>query len=590
MQDAYAEIDFPHPSMPGRLTAAFSAPRRLLVATRAEDAPDVIEQAESCARAGHWVVGFVSYEAASAFDSALHCHQAPPHGMPYALFAVFGGEDPAPRPRRPFLCGAWHDETGRDRFDAAIGWIRNGIAEGDFYQVNYTTRLRAPFFGDSLAFFDGLRASQPEAYCSYLDVGRWQICSVSPELFFTWAAPREPGAARMLACRPMKGTAPRDGDTLRDSAAAQTLRQSPKERAENLMIVDLVRNDLSRVAEPGTVKTANLFAVEAWPTVWQMTSTVTCHTAPPTRLRDVFRALFPCGSITGAPKAAAMSAIRALEGSARGVYCGAVGVLRPGGEAIFSVGIRTPFIDGAAHTAECGIGSGITYDSAPDSEHREWRAKQAFLLRACPEYELLETLRLHQGRYWLLRGHLTRLEHSANTLGYPFARQAVTQALDALAQQHPSGNWRVRLRLSPGGEAHAEALPLDALPPAPGFALARAPVDGANPWLRHKTTRRELYADLASRQEGVFDTLLYNERGELTEFTRGNLVVEKHGRLLTPPEHCGLLPGVLRAAWLARGKIEERVLHEEDLRNADRIWFINSVRGAVTIRATGSAR
>ncbi len=580
----YCEIDFPHPAQAGRLNAAFSLPLHVLTAPTAAEAPAVLEQAEAWSRSGHWVIGYVADEAAPAFDAALRAHEAPA-ALPYALFAVFRQPDRAPRARGSYLCGTWRDETPRPRFDGAVGRIREGIARGDFYQVNYTTRLRAPFLGDGLAFFDSLRAAQPEAYCAYLDLGHWQVCSVSPELFLDWQAPQAPDAPRLLGCRPMKGTAPRHADPLLDRAAAQSLRQSPKERAENLMIVDLMRNDLSRVAVAGSVRTADLFAVEAWPTVWQMTSAVSCQTAPGTRLRDVFRAAFPCGSVTGAPKVAAMSAIAALETSARGVYCGAVGMLLPGGAASFAVGIRTPVIDTAAGIAECGIGSGITLDSTADAEYAEWHAKQAFLLRACPEYELLETLRLHRGRYWLLRGHLERLERSARALGYVFSRDALAAALAAEARLHPTGDWRVRLRLAAGGQVHAEVLPLDPAPARPRFALAAQPVDSANPWLRHKTTRRELYAAHAAAAPEIFDTLLHNEKGELTEFTRGNLVVEMQGRWLTPPAQCGLLPGVYRAALLARRRIVEQILHVEDLRHADAIWFVNSVRGALRVDA-----
>ena len=423
---AYCEIDFPQPSQAGRLAAAFSGPLCVLQAATADEVPDVLRRAEEHARAGCWVIGFVSYEAASGFDRALHAHDAPADGLPFALFAVFHAREAAPRPRGSHLCGAWHDETALGRFDDVIARIRGGITAGDYYQVNYTTRLRAPFSGDGLSFFDSLRASQPNAYCAYLDFGRWQICSVSPELFFHWGTAEDAG--RALTCRPMKGTAARHEDPVPDRAAAQALLNSPKERAENLMIVDLVRNDLSRVAQPGSVRADQLFSVEAWPTVWQMTSTISCRTREKADLRDVFRALFPCGSVTGAPKAAAMSAIRALETSPRGVYCGAIGVLMPGGEALFSVGIRTPVVDQAAGSAECGIGSGITLDSVAQREHEEWLAKQAFLMQACPEYELLETLRLHHGRYWLLRGHMKRLARSARALGFEFDEPRLMKA------------------------------------------------------------------------------------------------------------------------------------------------------------------
>jgi len=585
----YCEIDFPNPAQAGRLSAVFSGPECILTAATPGEVPELLTRAEEYARTGHWVIGFVAYEAALAFDAALRTHDAEPGAVPFASFAVYRDVATSARPRGEFLSGVWRDETPRVQFNNAVARIRHGIAEGDYYQVNYTTRLRAPFFGDGLSFFDRLRASQPAAYCAYLDFGQWQVCSVSPELFFHWSAAENPG--RTLTCRPMKGTAARHANPADDRAAAETLRNSQKECAENLMIVDLVRNDLSRVALPGSVKVPQLFSVEAWPTVWQMTSTVTCRTKAATGLREVFGALFPCGSVTGAPKAAAMSAIRMLETSGRGVYCGAVGAIMPGGEAVFSVGIRTPVVGRLPSgeiqqgIAECGIGSGITLDSDADSEHAEWQAKQTFLMRSCPEYELLETLRLHQGRYWLLDGHMQRLARSARTLGFPFDEADVVEILQAEARRHHTGQWRTRLRLSACGEANAEALPLDAVPAAPLIGLARAPVDRGNPWLRHKTTQRGLYAELGSGQQpGIFDTLLYNQRGELTEFTRGNLVVELDGRLLTPRADCGLLPGVFRQVLLARKRIQESLVRIEDLAHANRIWFVNSVRGAVPVQ------
>lgn len=589
----YCEIDFPHPSRPGRLAANFSGPECILAAATASEVPELLAKAEGYARSGHWVIGFVAYEAAPAFDTALRTHDTPPEGLPFALFAVYRGIAAVPRQREAHLNGVWRDETSRAHFDDAVAQIKRGISAGDYYQVNYTTRLRAPFLGDGLSFFDSLRASQPAAYCAYLDFGQWQVCSVSPELFFHWDAAE--GGERSLTCRPMKGTATRHDDPVRDREAAQALLHSQKECAENLMIVDLMRNDLSRVARPGSVRTPQLFSVEAWPTVWQMTSTVTCRTKAGAGLREVFRALFPCGSVTGAPKAAAMAAINELESSPRGVYCGAVGAILPGGDALFSVGIRMPVISSAPGSeirqavAECGIGSGITLDSAAENEYAEWFAKQAFLMQSCPEYELLETLRLHQGRYWLLQGHMRRLAHSARALGFPFDEKRIVQALQAASRQHPAGQWRVRLRLPASGEAHIEALALDSIAVSPLIALASAPVASRNPWLRHKTTRRGVYTELMSDQAGIFDTLLYNERGELTEFTRGNLVIELQGRLLTPAADCGVLPGVFREVLLARKRIQEGIVTIDDLARANRVWFVNSVRGAVAVqRITGA--
>jgi para-aminobenzoate synthetase/4-amino-4-deoxychorismate lyase len=415
-----------------------------------------------------------------------------------------------------------------------------------------------------------------------MDFGDWQFCSVSPELFFHFGVQEESG--RKLTCRPMKGTAKRHSNPVDDLEAAQQLQHSEKELAENLMIVDLVRNDMSRVAQPETVKVPHLFSVEAWPTVWQMTSTIACQTKEEKGLLDIFSALFPCGSVTGAPKGAAMASIKELETTSRGVYCGAIGIVKPGGEAIFSVGIRTPIINVRKQIATCGIGSGITVGSEADNEYAEWHVKQAFLRQSCPDYELLETIRLHQGRYWLLRVHLKRIESSALALGFVFDTKNMMESLMATAQHYSKGHWRIRLRLSAKGEVNIKVLELNTIPHCPPFVMASDYVASDNPWLRHKTTRREVYTALMSNQAGIFDTLLYNERGEVTEFTRGNILIELEGNLITPATICGLLPGVFREILLTRKRVQEAIVTKEDLMNAERIWFANSVRGALAVK------
>jgi len=575
MNAAYCELDLPSDGP----AAAFAEPVEVLMANRPEEVPGLLARVEALGADGCWLIGFVAYEAAAAFDSA-HVGHEPAEGMPLAAFAAFRSSA-SPRPRGEVMCGAWCDTTAPAAFESCLASIKADIGDGRYYQVNYTTRLRAPFLGDSAALFDALRASQPGAYSVYLDFGRWQVCSVSPELFFHWR-PATGGVPPRLTLRPMKGTAPRDADPVLDRQAADELRGSAKDRAENLMIVDLLRNDASRVAELGSVTVPALFDVEPWATVWQMTSTVECRPRPDVRLPELFSALFPCGSVTGAPKAEAMRAIRELEPTPRGAYCGAIGVVMPGGEARFNVGIRTVVVDAELGVAECGIGSGIVADSTIEGERDEWRVKQRFLRRACPDYELFETLLWRRGRYWLLAEHLQRIEHSANALGFRFDRHAIHGALDDAAHGFGTGRWRVRLRLGMDGAVAIDAESIVRQRGPVTCALAAWPVASANPWLRHKTTRREIYAALAVPD--VFDTLLYNERGEATEFTRGNLVVRLGGRLLTPALESGLLPGAFRAALLARGVVSEAVLTLDDVKAAEKCWFVNSLRGV--LRAT----
>jgi para-aminobenzoate synthetase/4-amino-4-deoxychorismate lyase len=578
----YCEIDFPSPTGGGRISGIFNEPECILTATKLDEVVELLSKVDAYAIAGYWVIGFVAYEAAAAFDNAFMVSDVTPADLPFATFAVYQNISPLPRQRKEHLMGAWKDETSRESFEAAITQVRLDISNGNYYQVNYTTRLQASFSGDGLSFFDKLKSTQSSAYCAYLDFGDWQICSVSPELFFHYSTQSKSG--RTLTCRPMKGTAKRYSNTVEDLASAEQLFNSEKERAENLMIVDLVRNDLSRVALPASVKVPHLFTVEAWPTVWQMTSTIICRTHADKGLVDIFRALFPCGSITGAPKAAAMTKIKDLENTPRGGYCGAIGIVKPGGEALFNVGIRTPVINVQEQIATCGIGSGITIGSEAANEYAEWDAKQAFLRQACTSYELLETIRLHQGRYWLLQGHLQRIKRSAMALGFTFDEHKIVASLVTIANQYSNGQWRVRLRLSYKGEVNIDALPLDAIPHLPLIAMASTAVASDNPWLYHKTTRRDTYTALMKNQTGIFDTLLFNERNELTEFTRGNLIIELQGRLLTPTVTSGLLSGVFRETLLKRKKVIEAIVSKDDLLDANNIWFANSVRGAVKVK------
>ncbi|MDD5248725.1 MAG: aminodeoxychorismate synthase component I [Rhodocyclaceae bacterium] len=575
-----AQLDFPQEDGT-RLALAFSRPLELLAAQRIDEVAAVIAAAEERARAGRWVVGFVAYEAAPAFDAAFKVR--PPEGaLPLALFAVYEAADADTDvdadadAAAAFAAGSWNMTKSRSRIDAGIAAIRRGIAAGDYYQVNFTTRLRAACDGDGGALFAALRAAQPGGYGARLDGGAWELVSVSPELFFDW---RPDGG---LTTRPMKGTAPRHADATADAAAAQALRASAKEQAENLMIVDLLRNDVARVAVTGSVGVPQLFAIEALPSAWQMTSTVQGRTRPGTQLADVFGALFPCGSVTGAPKVAAMAAIAALEDAPRGAYCGAIGVLRPGGHATFSVAIRTVAIDRRRGRAECGVGSGIVFDSTAPAEYAEWLVKRRFLLRATAAFELLETLRLEAGRYSLRARHLERLCASAAHFGFRCDPAQVDAALDALAARQRADAWRVRLLLDRHGRVRTESFALEAPPPQLRFALAAAPVDSGDEFLAHKTTQRAAYERHAP-PPGCFDTLLWNARGELTEFTRGNVVLELAGRRVTPPLACGLLAGVQRAEMLARGEICEQVLRADDLPQATAIWFINSVRGALRL-------
>ena len=424
-------IDFcaPQSDPTAALRCAFGTPVEVLVAHQPDEVVPLLDRVDALARSGLWCVGYVAYEAASAFDPALTTHA--PIG-PLAWFGVH--EKPLPWPTEPASGSAevqWHNPLSRPRFDAAMASIHDAIAAGEFYQVNYTTRLHGSFQGEPPALFAALQRAQPHGYAAYVDTGSEHIFSVSPELFFDWKNDQ-------ILVRPMKGTAPRGTSAADDQALAAQLRSTPKELAENVMIVDLLRNDVSRIATPFSVKTPRLFQIETLPTVFQMVSDVTATTRAGTTLADVFTALFPCGSITGAPKVRAMQTIKALEPDARGVYCGAVGVVRPGGHATFNVAIRTVTLQG--DSARCGIGSGITFDATADAEWREWQLKRGFLERASQPFNLLETLCLENGQLRHAPAHTARLARAADHFGYPLDAAKLNEQLHGLTTSHPAGD------------------------------------------------------------------------------------------------------------------------------------------------------
>ncbi len=533
---------------------------------------------EAAVERGLHAAGYLSYEAAPAFDPAL-VTQPSDGALPLLRFGLFRER----RPGRPpsgaqaggaFSLGPWTSSVTEEAYAGAIRSIREQIAAGDTYQVNYTFRLRAPFSGDDAALYARLALAQGAAYSAHLRFGDASILSLSPELFFRWQ-----GDA--LELRPMKGTRPRGRWPAEDEALAAELAAAEKDRAENVMIVDLLRSDAGRVAEPGSVEVPRLFAVERYETVHQLTSTISARARPGTRLTDLFVALFPSGSVTGAPKIRTSQILAELEGAPRGVYTGAVGFAAPG-EAVFNVAIRTLVIDRLRGTAELGVGSGVTYDSDPAAEYRECLAKAEFTRRLPHDFHLLETLLWEpDGGFFLLDPHLDRLGQSARYFGFPCDREEIERRLEqAVTPAAPAaGPRRVRLLLARDGAVSVETQPLPAAGESPvRIGFAGEPVDSREPLLYHKTTQREIYERRAAARPDCGDVLLINERGEVTESTIANLVVQIGGERFTPPLSSGLLPGVFRALLLERGEIRERVLLPDDLRRAEGLWLVNSVR------------
>ena len=449
---------------------------------------------------------------------------------------------------------------------AAVNRIKRLIFEGDCYQVNYTFPLDFEWFGSPVALYARLRQRQPVRYGGVLGDESQGIVSLSPELFV------ERRGSRLLT-RPMKGTAPRH-------RAAESLRDSAKDRAENLMIVDLLRNDLGRVAANGSVRVDSLFEIEDYPTLWQMVSEISADVGN-VGLGDILRAMFPCGSITGAPKIRAMQIAAELERQPRGLYTGALGWLAPNGDFRLNVAIRTLEL-AADGRGRLGIGSGIVADSTPEAEWQECQLKAGFL-RACdPGLKLIETLRRENGTYPMWAGHFARLRRSAEWLGFPLDEQALFRQLGA---QPMSGTWRVRLTLDKSGQIEVQSFALDAAPPALQQAvLADVRIASGDPLRRHKTTERRLYDDALRDlpdDGSVFDAIFLNERGEVAEGARSNVFVERDGVFLTPPLSSGCLPGVLRAELLATGRAREAVLWPDDLKTG--FWLGNALRGLMPV-------
>ena len=561
----------------GALSFRFGGFRGVLRADRMNEVVPVLRAVEGAVADGLHAAGFVAYEAAPAFDPALATRPADPR-LPLAWFALYERREKADFDAddedspEAFDLGEWEIGVAEDAYRANVERIRGLIAAGDTYQVNYTFPMRAPFSGDALALYRRMARAQRSAYCAFLDLGDGiSIASASPELFFAWTG-------EALELRPMKGTRPRGRWLEEDRALAEELAASPKDRAENLMIVDLLRNDAGRVAEFGSVGVERLFEVERYETVHQLTSTIRACTRPGTTLTGLFRALFPCGSVTGAPKVRTTEIIAELEEAPRGAYCGAIGYVSPG-EAAFSVAIRTVLVDAARGTAELGVGSGVTFDSDPAAEYRECLSKAAFTRRAPNDLALLETMRWEPGRrIALLDLHLERLASSAAYFGFPCDADDVRRRIGTkTAGLHESRTIRVRLHRS-GAIEVTDGPPLAWEEPV-RLALAKLPIDSRHPWLYHKTSRREIYAVPDADLPADALPLLVNERGELTEAPIANLVVEIGGERWTPALDSGLLPGIFREHLLRTGEIRERVLHPADLERAGAVWVVNALRG-----------
>ena len=534
----------------------------------------LLAEVEAYQNQGYYAVGYVSYEAAPAFETKFEVIDGPLMSEYLLYFTIHESvqTEPIPLTYKPItLPKTWQELTSAEEYRAAIEHIHHHIRQGDTYQVNYTVQLQQNITADPFAIYNRLVVEQNAHYNAFIQHDDVSIISVSPELFF-----KKDGDG--LTTRPMKGTTNRGLTTETDLKQAQWLAQDQKNRSENMMIVDLLRNDMNRISKIGSENVKSLCLVEQYSTIWQMTSTIETQLLPNSSLGDIFQALFPCGSITGAPKIATMAIIKDVEKQARGVYCGAIGILLPNGPTIFNVAIRTLQMQG--NKAIYGVGGGITWDSKWEAEYEETKQKSAVLYRQNPKFDLISTGRIHRGKLLFLKEHLNRLQESSRYFSYPFNKEEVQNQVEDLCQSLDfDTDYRLKMFLAKNGELTFEHNQLTGL--ADDFCQARLveqthPLD--SPYTYFKTSYRP-HISLEPHEQ-----IYYNQKKELLETSIGNLVLKIEDQLYTPPVHLGLLNGIYRQSLIANNQVTERVLTLDNLKQAQAIYGCNAVRGLYELK------
>ena len=534
----------------------------------------LLAEVEAYQNQGYYAVGYVSYEAAPAFETKFEVIDGPLMSEYLLYFTIHETvqTEPIPLTYKPIdLPKSWQELTSAEEYKAAIEQIHHYIRQGDTYQVNYTVQLQQNLTADPFAIYNRLVVEQNAHYNAFIQHDDVSIISVSPELFF-----KKDGDG--LTTRPMKGTTNRGLTTETDLKQAQWLAQDQKNRSENMMIVDLLRNDMNRISKIGSENVKSLCLVEQYSTIWQMTSTIETQLLPNSSLGDIFQALFPCGSITGAPKIATMAIIKNVEKQARGVYCGAIGILLPNGPTIFNVAIRTLQMQG--NKAIYGVGGGITWDSKWEAEYEETKQKSAVLYRQNPKFDLISTGRIHRGKLLFLKEHLNRLQESSRYFSYPFNKEEVQNQVEDLCQSLDfDTDYRLKMSLAKNGELTFEHNQLTGL--ADVFCQARLveqthPLD--SPYTYFKTSYRP-HISLEPHEQ-----IYYNQKKELLETSIGNLVLKIEDQLYTPPVHLGLLNGIYRQSLIVNNQVTERVLTLDNLKQAQAIYGCNAVRGLYELK------
>ena len=547
----------------------FTEPIKELKTRDLDQVEALLREVEAFQEAGFYAVGYVSYEAAPAFEKKLAVHPAHLMGEYLLYFTIHEKVETLPFPEdyeAVDLPANWKEEVEAPAYQEAIKTIHHHIRQGDTYQVNYTVQLSQELEADPLAIYNRLVVEQKAHYNAFIQHDDVAILSISPELFFGQED-------RLLTTRPMKGTTRRGLTNQADLKEAAWLEADPKNRAENMMIVDLLRNDMNRISEIGSEQVTRLCQVEQYSTVWQMTSTIESRLRSEVDLVQTFQALFPCGSITGAPKISTMEIIQQTETAPRGVYCGTIGILLPKGKRIFNVAIRTLQMQG--NQAIYGVGGGITWDSKWEAEYQETKQKSAVLYRQEPRFELLTTGRIHQGELTFLEQHLTRLREASRYFAYPFNEPKLLNDLqEELTHLDPSLDYRCRIALQKNGSFQLTITELTDLSASYLQAQLRkqtAPLD--RPFTYFKTSQRDHL--IQSDREQIY----FLEDETLLETTIGNLILEIKGQLYTPPAHLPILDGIYRRHLLETGQVEEKLLTLKDLEAADQVYACNALRG-----------
>ena len=547
----------------------FTQPIKELKTRNVAEVTALLSQVESYQQQGYYVVGYVSYEAAPAFEKKLAVHRAPLLGEYLLYFTVHDRVETSSIPltyEEVDLPTSWQEVTSAADYEKAISQIHHHLRQGDTYQVNYTVQLKQDLSANPFDIYNRMVVEQEAGYNAYIEHDEMAVISMSPELFFEQHD-------RELTTRPMKGTTQRGLSDQEDLEQARWLEQDPKNRSENMMIVDLLRNDMNRISEVGSEHVERLCQVEQYSTVWQMTSTIKSQLGPEIDLVSIFRSLFPCGSITGAPKIATMEIIKDLEPQARGVYCGTIGLLLPNGRRIFNVAIRT--IQLHKGQAIYGVGGGITWDSTWESEYREVHQKAAVLYRQQARFQLITTGKISQNSLLFEEQHIDRLKKASRYFAYPFDPEILKQKIEAECQACDTHqDYRLRISLSKSGEIEVSCQVL--APLSPTFCQAQLCLQTANlqqAFTYFKTTHRP---HLTLGEE---ERIYHNVAGELLETSMGNLVLKIAGKLYTPPTRLGILPGIYRQHLLETGQAEEKALTLADLAQAESIYGCNAVRG-----------